>query len=132
MADSAAADANGMSVSGGSPALRFGYDAMSDLRTIGGTLSSSAPIGSFSGSLSLTAGVEAGVIGTQTPANVVVNYVGQAYSGKAAWSGSAGGSWGTTTNWQDTQAGGPNGGARASAALPAIPPPLAIRSAMRR
>ena len=111
VADSAAADANGILVSGGSTALRFGYDAMSDLRTIGGTLASSLPLGSFSGSLSLTAGAEAGVVGTQSPANVVVNYVGQIYSGKAAWSSSAGGSWGTMTNWQDTQAGGPNGGA---------------------
>ena len=32
VADSAAADANGILVSGGSPALRFGYDGMSDLR----------------------------------------------------------------------------------------------------
>ena len=111
VADSAAADANGISVSGGSTGLRFGYDAMSDLRTIGGTLNSSVPVGSFSGSLTLVTGAESGVTGTQSPVNVIVNYTGKAYSGKAAWSGSAGGSWGTMTNWQDTQAGGPNGGA---------------------
>jgi hypothetical protein len=109
--NSSAADANGMRVTGGSTALRFGYEGMSDLRTIGGTLGSSVPVGGFSGTLTLTAGTESGVLGTQMPINVVVNYAGKVYSGKAAWSRSAGGSWATMTNWQDSQAGGPNGGA---------------------
>ncbi len=110
VANSTAADANGMRVSGGSTALRFGYDATSDLRTIGGTLGGSVPVGSFSGSLTLVAGAESAVTGTQSPINVVVKYTGKAYSGKAAWSNSGGGSWGGMTNWQDTQPGGPAGG----------------------
>ena len=100
VANSAASDANGISVSGGSTAFRFGLDGMSTTRTIGGTPSG---LGNLQGTLSLTTSAESGVVGTQSLANVTVNYTVHVFSGKATWNAATGGSWANHPIWQDYQ-----------------------------
>jgi autotransporter-associated beta strand protein len=98
VANSSAADSNGIAVSGGTTSFRFGLDGMTTTRSLGGTPKA---LGTVQGTLSLTTGAESGVTGTQTLANVPVGYTVHVYSGKASWNAAAGGSWGDHTKWQD-------------------------------
>ncbi len=94
----AAADGNGISISGTNTAFRFGLDGMSSTRTIGGTPNA---LGNLQGSFNLTTSGETGVTGTQSLASVAVNYTLHVFSGKAAWNSSGGGSWGGNSSWLD-------------------------------
>ncbi|MEO5716455.1 MAG: autotransporter-associated beta strand repeat-containing protein [Luteolibacter sp.] len=106
----AGADANGISVTGGSGPTFNG--TTSDTRTVSGNLST---LGLITGAITLTTTGEAGVSG-QIPVNVAVNYSALVYSGKAAWNGDDG-SWVTGGNWADTQGGGVAGSPGVDGAL---------------
>ena len=95
----AAADGNGLAVTGGSPATIFN-GATSDSRTVSGTFSA---IGVKNGPITLTTTGE-GISG-EAPINVSLAYSAQIYSGKAAWKNAAGGAWSAGANWGDTQSG---------------------------
>lgn len=97
----AAADANGIAVTGGAGVTFDG--STSDTRTVSGNITT---LGNVNGSITLTTTGEAGVTGTQNPVNVVVNYSASVYSGKAAWTSGASGNWATGGNWTDTLGGG--------------------------
>jgi len=101
----AGADANGISVTGGSNPT-FNDNSVTDNRSVGGTFTA---IGTKNGALTLTTTGE-GLSG-ESPVNPTVSYTAQVYSGKAQWNVTGSGSWSTHTNWKDTQLGGPNGGA---------------------
>ena len=96
--DSATPDANGVTVTGGNVTGTFN-GLFSDSRTVSGNLAT----GANNGTITLTTSGE-GLAG-ESDVNVAVTYSGTAFSGKASWSGTGGGtSWGTNTNWGDTQA----------------------------
>jgi fibronectin-binding autotransporter adhesin len=92
-------DANGISVSGGSPSTVFN-GSTSDSRTLAGTFTTA---GNISGPIVLTTTGE-GLAG-ESPINVSIPYSAQIFSGKAGWITNGSGSWGTNSNWGDTAAG---------------------------
>ncbi len=96
----AAADANGLAVTGGNTGTLFNGSA-SDTRLLSGTFTS---IGTKTGPITLITTGEN--LPGEAPQNVSVNYTAQVYSGKAAWQTNAQtASWNVPTNWADTQAG---------------------------
>ena len=108
----AGADANGISVTGGTDPTFNG--STSDTRTVSGNISA---LGVVSGNITLTTTGEAGISGTQNPVNVSVLYSASVYSGKAAWTSGASGSWVTGSNWADTLGGGVAGSPGVDGAL---------------
>lgn len=108
----ATADANGISVTGGTAPTFDG--STSDTRTVSGNIGT---LGVVNGAITLTTTGEAGVAGTQTPVNVTVNYTASVYSGKAAWTAGTSGNWVTGGNWTDTLGGGVAGSPGVDGAL---------------
>lgn len=95
--NTAAADANGISISG-STTFRFGLDGMSGTKTVSGIPNK---LGVVTGSISLTTNGEASIPGTQVLANVVVPYTVKVFSGQASWNGSTADVWNNQQSWTD-------------------------------